>query len=128
MGNNQAERVQQAAKLYGAASPDVQAQIMGLLQAMVNRQGRQQAAIRQAVIHGSFADIEHGAKVIEGITFAGANKNILEEYSNCPFALAGIAYTAGIAEGKQRERDRRRHAAIKQAIKETGNVPPEYME
>ena len=122
MGNNQAERVQQAAKLYGAASPDVQAQIMGLLQAMVNRQGRQQAAIRQAVIHGSFADIEHGAKVIEGITFAGANKNILEEYSNCPFALAGIA------EGKQREWDRRRHAAIKQAIKETGNVPPEYME
>lgn len=126
MGNNQAERVQQAAKLYGAASPDLQAQIMGLLQAMVNRQGRHRAAIRQAVNHASFGDVDHGAKVVEGIKILG--ESVYEKYKDCPYALAGLAYTAGIAEGKQRERDRRRHAAIKQAIKETGNVPPEYME
>ena len=123
MGNNQAER---AAKLYGAANPDMQAQIMGLLQAMVNRQGRQQAAIRQAVNNATFADVDHGAKVIEGIRILG--QSVYEKYKDSPFALAGLAYTAGIAEGKQRERDRRRHAAILKAIKETGHVPTEYME
>lgn len=126
MGNKQAERAQQAAKAYGAASPDLQAQIMGLLHAMVNRQGRQQAAIRQAVNHATLADVNHGAEILEGIIVDG--KSVYEKYRDCPFALAGLAYTAGIAKGKQMERDRRRHAAIKQAIKETGHVPPEYME
>lgn len=126
MGNNQAERVQQAAKLYGAASPELQAQIMGLLKAIVTRHGRQQAAIRRAVNYATIEDVKRGAKVVEGIKILG--ESVYEQYKDCPFAIAGLAYTAGIAEGKQLERNRRRHAAIKQAIKETGHVPPEYME
>lgn len=71
---------------------------------------RQLAAISLAVRYALLEDIDRGAAIMEGITVCGAS--VFDEYRNCPSILAGLAYVAGIAEGKQMERNR--HAAAKE--------------
>lgn len=108
-----------------AASPEVLSQIYGLMGATVARIERQRNAISQAVNNATLEDVNHGVEVMEAVKILG--EAVYTKYRDCPFALAGLAYTAGIAEGKQQERDKRRYAAIKRAIKETGNIPRKYM-
>ena len=78
------------------------------------RDKRHRNAINQALLNATFSQIEDGANVLDSIVIC--DKPITEKYSNCPFALAGLAYTAGIARGKQIERDRKWSIAMKQAI------------
>lgn len=115
MKNKQAERERQLAKLYGAVSPDVQAQIMELMRKLVTRNRRQADAIKQAVEHATFAQVSHGSDVVNGLTLGG--RSVFGLYRDQPYMLAGIAFVAGVAEGKQAERNRQYLARLKNARK-----------
>ena len=90
-------------------------QIIKIMEQMVAQQDQQFEAIKQAVLHASVGDVDHGARVIERINFFG--RTLMDKYSNQPFPLAGLAFAAGVAEGKQRERERRRFARMKAEIR-----------
>lgn len=102
---------------YSKLNPDGIDQIIKIMKQMVAQQDQQLEAIKQAVLHASFGDVEHGAKVIERINFFG--RPLMDKYRDQPFPLAGLAFVAGIAEGKQRERERRRFARMKAEIRAT---------
>lgn len=65
---------------------------------------RRRAAARQAATHAKWEEVAHGAGVMD---------SVIRRHCASPWALAGLAYTAGVAEGKQLERDRRRRAKPK---------------
>lgn len=90
-------------------------QIIKIMEQMVAQQNQQFEAIKQAVIHASFEDVDRGARIIESINFFG--RPLMDKYRDQPFPLAGLAFAAGIAEGKQRERDKRRFARMKAKIR-----------
>ena len=98
-------------------SPDNMDEIIKIMEQMIVQQDQQFEAIKQAVLHASIGDVEHGAKVIERISFFG--RPLMDKYRDQPFPLAGLAFAAGIAEGKQRERERRRFARMKAEIRAT---------
>lgn len=95
-------------------SPSSMDQIIKIMEQMVARQDQQLEGIKQAVFHASFGDLDRGARVIESVNIFG--QPLMDKYRDQPFPLAGLAFAAGIAEGKQRERERRRFARMKAEI------------
>lgn len=103
--------------------PEILKTMLRMAEEEQSRLENQQTGISQAVIHASFEDVCRGSKIMEGISFAGVS--MYDKYKDCLFAIVGLAYTAGIAEGKQQERNRRRHATIRKQIRATGKLPTE---
>ena len=92
-------------------------QIIEITEQMVAQQDQQLEGIKQAVIHASFGDVDRGAMVIDKTRICG--QAVYDKYRGNPFIIAGLAFAAGIAEGKQRERERRRFARMKAEIRAT---------
>jgi len=102
---------------YSKLNPDGIDQIIEIMKQMVAQQDQQLEAIKQAVLHASFEDVDRGAMVLESINIFG--QSLMDKYRDQPYPLGGLAFVAGIAEGKQRERDRRRFVRMKAKIRAT---------
>lgn len=109
------DKTQEFAQLLTTLTPDDLVKVFNILEQLHRRTERQKEAIKQAVAYAMYDDMIRGQLIVNGI-------------NESPNVLVGIAFAAGVAEGKQRERNRRHLAAIKKAIRETGNVPRKYME
>ena len=98
-------------------SPENMDMMIEIMEQMVAQQDQQLEGIKQAVIHASFGDVDRGAMVIDKTRICG--QAVYDKYRGNPFIIAGLAFAAGIAEGKQRERERRRFARMKAKIRAT---------
>ena len=98
-------------------SPENMDMMIEIMEQMVAQQDQQLEGIKQAVIHASFGDVDRGAMVIDKTRICG--QAVYDKYRGNQFIIAGLAFAAGIAEGKQRERERRRFARMKAEIRAT---------
>ena len=105
----QEQRAREALALYDALTPDNQRQMIEIVRQFVAREERQRAAIPQAIKNATYGQVKHGAEIMA---------EQIKKYQRDPWTLAGLSYMAGIVEGKQLERDRRRHRRAMRAIKE----------
>lgn len=109
----QDQRTGAALALYDALTPDNRRQLIGIMKQLAAQQERQRAAIPQAIKNATCDQVKHGASIMA--------ETILQ-YRGDPWTLAGLAYTAGIAEGKQQERAMRRHARAIKAIRDAARA------
>lgn len=112
------------AELLPMLNPDQFTRLQRMIQKETAQAERNQNAIAMAVRHASFENVSRGQEIMENTTTIDG-RTFMKAYSDCKFALVGLAFAAGIAEGKQQERNRRRYAAIKKRIRETGELPME---
>lgn len=109
----QDQRTGAALAMYDALTPDNRRQLFEIMKQLAAQQERQRAAIQQAIEHATFDQVERGMKIMA---------EAIMRYKGDPWTLAGLAYTAGIAEGKQQERARRRHARAIKAIRDAARA------
>ena len=69
-------------------------------------------AVRQAIETATFAQVDHAAEMME---------STIKKYANEPYALAGLAYTAGMAEGLHLQAEAAEGADV-------NNIVPGYAE
>ena len=112
---NKSERV--LIKMIPHMTHDSLLKVLEFSEKLAAEQEQHREAIKQAVAHASFADVDRGAMIMEEIKIFG--KPFYDKYKDSPFIIAGLAFAAGIAEGKQRERDKRRYARMKAEIRAT---------
>lgn len=109
----QDQRAGAALALYDALTPDNRRQLIEIMKQLAAQEKRQRAAIPQAINNATCDQVKHGASIMA--------ETILQ-YKGDPWTLAGLAYTAGIAEGKQQERARRRHVRAIKAIRDAARA------
>lgn len=93
-----------ALEIFRALPPEGQDVMMALTKALLQQQEREEAerhkAQRMAIRYSKVNEIREGEEAVGEAWIA--------KYSDSPQALVGIGYVAGIAEGKRRERARKR--------------------
>ena len=109
----QDQRAGAALALYDALTPDNRRRLIEIMKQLAAQEKRQRAAIPQAIKNATCDQVKHGASIMA---------EAIMQYKGDPWTLAGLAYTAGIAEGKQRERARRRHARAIKAIRDAARA------
>lgn len=106
--------------IYKSLDAETRAQMIDILREMVAQQERERAALYKAIEHAPSNCISRGIGILKGASILG--EPVMSTYSNCPQKLIGLAFAAGIAEGKQRERARRRQGEIKNKLREEGQL------
>lgn len=109
----QKQRERAALAIYDALTPDNRRQLTEIMKQLAAQQERQRAAILQAINNATCEQVKHGASIMA---------DAIMKYRDDVWTLAGLAYTAGIAEGKQQERARRRHARAIKAAREAARA------
>lgn len=109
----QDQRTRAALAIYDALTPDSRRQLIEIMKQLAAQQERQRAAIPQAIKNATYDQVRHGASIMA---------EAIMQYKGDSWTLAGLAYTAGIAEGKQQERARRRHAREIKAIRDAAQA------
>ena len=105
-----------ALTIYRSLDAETRAQMLDIMREMVARQEKERTALYKAIEHAPIDCISRGIEILKGASILG--EPVMSMYSNCPQALIGLAFAAGIAEGKQRERARQRQGEIKNKLRE----------
>ena len=105
-----------ALTIFRGLDSETRAQMLDIMRAMVAQQEKERAALYKAVEYAPIDCFTRGIEILKGASILG--EPVMSMYSNCPQALIGLAFAAGIAEGKQRERARRRQGEMKNKIRE----------
>lgn len=97
-------QMQEVMNLFVKMSPEGQNMVMALTKTLAQQQKLEKAeqyrSARKAMEYARINMIKEAEMVM--------GKKIMRTYRNCPEALAGFGFVAGIAEGKRMERARRR--------------------
>ena len=113
--NRQEERFK---ALWDALTPENRETLKGILLTLKAQEDRQKAAIPQAISHATLQQVQHGAALME---------DTIRKYRARGdfYSLAGLAFIAGVVEGKQQERARRKHSATLRAIRKAHRAAEE---
>ena len=105
-----------ALTIYRSLDAETRAQMLDIMRGMVAQQEKERTALYKAIEYAPIDCISRGIEILKGASIFG--EPVMSIHSNCPQALIGLAFAAGIAEGKQRERARRRQGEIKNKLRE----------
>ena len=105
-----------ALTIFERLDAETRAQLLDIMRGMVAQQEKERVALYKAVEYAPIDCFSRGVEILKGASILG--EPVTSMYSNCPQALIGLAFAAGIAEGKQRERARHRQSEIKNKIQE----------
>lgn len=111
----QEQMAQEFATLYDKLTPDCRWKIAVIMKGMARKEQKQNA-VMMAVRYAKLDDVSRGAEVMEHATMIDG-RIAMNAFDGSRYVLAGLAFAAGIAEGKQRERERRRFARMKAKIR-----------
>ena len=105
-----------ALTIYRSLDAETRAQMLDVMRGMVAQQERNRTALYKAIEHAPIDCISRGVEILQGASILG--EPAMSRYRNYPQVLIGLAFAAGIAEGKQRDRARRRQVEIKNQLRE----------